>query len=519
MLASTPECGRCLGKGVTLRILVGSLKQESNTFSPVCSDLSSFESGCLSFDEASMTEMVGQRDEFAGFLEVCRQANADLVPTLVAWASSGGSVVGQDFNWLAEQFLQRVKVARNDIDGVLLALHGAWASEHHLDADGWLLSEVRKILGPKIPIVVTLDMHANVTTAMVEDADLLVGYRTYPHVDMFETGKRAANLLLDIVRGHAHPAMVACKVPMLVSPHSESSFEEPLSIVMEQLDRFEEQSSSLTASVFTVQPWLDVPELGSAIVIATNGNKEMANETANRLGKLLWDLRQEFRRPLLSPRDAVAQALEAQEGPVLLVDPADAVSAGSPGDGTAILSALLEARSECPALITLVDPEAARVAADADGQEITLTAGGRLDSTRNKPVTLTGSSRCVRAKCVTFGAGIHDGLTSDLGRAAVVKESNVHILLTEKSVPCYDPALYREVGLEPSDAHIVVVKSPSNFRWTYRDIARDWIYVDTPGASTPQLKTLKFEHAPHPLYPFEDWEWSPGYLAQERRGC
>lgn len=501
-----------------MRILVGSLVQESNTFSPVCSNLSSFESGCLFFDDASVTEVVGRRTELAGFLEVCRQANVEPVPTIAAWASSGGPVVDQDFNWLAGQFLQRVKRVRNNIDGVLLALHGALASEHYPDADGWLLSEVRRIMGPKIPIVVTLDMHSNVTKVMVEAADILIGYKTYPHVDMFETGKRAATLLLDLSRTSTRPIMVTCKVPMLVSPHSASTFEEPLSVLAQELDRFEGKTDSLTASVFTVQPWLDVPELGSAIVITTSGDERMANEEVNRLGKLLWELRQEFRKPLLHPSKAVAQALEAQEGPVLLIDSADAVSAGSPGDGTAILRALLEARPARQALVTLVDPEAARVAAEADGQQVTLTAGGSLDPNRNEPVTLTGGCRRVDARFVTFGAGVGDGLTSDLGQAAVVNEGNVHVLLTEKSVSCYDPALYRAAGLEPSDAHIVVVKSPSNFRWTYRDIARGWVYVDTPGASTPRLETLKFEHAPHPLYPFEDWEWNPRTPAQARRG-
>ena len=491
--------------------MVGSLVQESNTFSPTRSDIHSFESGCLFLDQASVTEMAGRRNELAGFLQVCQKAGVEPVPTVAAWASSGGAVVDRDFDELAGQFLERVEKA-SDVDGVLLALHGAWASESRPDADGWILSEVRKIVGPDVPIVVTLDMHANVTETMLVCADALVGYQTYPHLDMFETGQRAAQLLLTLLRSQGRPVMVACQLPMLLSPHTASTFEEPLQTLAAERDRVQELPGILSASIFTVQPWLDVPELGCSIVIVADGEPDAAKKEAEHLARSLWERRNEFRVPLVSVDEAVAQALDTTVGPVLLVDPADAVSAGSPGDGTAILEALLKASPDRPAFVSLVDPEAARTAAEADGQRVSLTAGGRLDPDRHDPITLTGNSRRVLADRVTYTAGVGDGLTSELGHAAVVVEGNVHVLLTEKSVSGYDPALYRVAGLEPSEAHIVVVKSPSNFRWTYRDIARDWLYVDAPGASTPRLDLLQFVRAPRPLYPLEDPDFEPEIL-------
>ena len=491
-----------------MKILVGSLVQESNTFSPIKSDIRSFESGFLFFGQSGLTEMEGRRNELAGFLRVCRRAGVELSATVAAWASSGGPMADRDFDDLAGRFLERVEKAEG-IDGVLLALHGAWASESRLDADGWLLSRVRDIVGPDVLIVATLDMHANVTEAMLADTDALVGYQTYPHVDMFETGERAARLLIELLRGRGRPTMAACGVPMLISPHAASTFEGPLRSVAAERDRVQELPGILSASVFTVQPWLDVPELGSSAVVVTDGEPDLAKAEAERLARCLWTRRGEFSTPLVAVDEAVERAMKSAAGPVVLVDPADSVSAGSPGDGTAILKALLEARPDTPALVSLVDPEAARTAAGADGEEVSLTAGGRLDPGRSGPISLTGKARRVLADRVVYKGGVGDGQTSELGHAAVVTEGNVHVLLTEKSVSGYDPELYRVAGLEPSDAHIVVVKSPSNFRWTYRDIAREYIYVDTPGASTPRLKTLEFELAPRPLYPFEDWEWSP----------
>ncbi len=491
-----------------MRVLVGSLMQESNTFSPVRADLSFFESGTLLFGEASLEAMAGRRTELGAFVEVLRGAGAEFVPTVAAWASSAGPLGGGDFRRLADAFLGRVEAA-GTVGAVLLSLHGAWASERRSDADGHLLSEVRRIVGPETPVVASLDLHANVTEAMIGAADALVGYETYPHVDMYETGERAARLLLGLVRGAAKPAMSVCKLPAIFPPENAGTFEGPLRAVVDEVELLRRRPEVLSASLFTVQPWLDVPELGCSVVVVTDGEQGWAQEEADRIGGMLWERRREFEVPLFSPEEAVERALSARRGPVLLVDSADSVSSGSPGDGTAVLLALLAARPARPVLVTLVDPEAACAAHDADGEPVRLEAGGRLDPGRNSPVELVGRARRVRVHRVTFGAGVGDGLTADLGAAAVVEVGEVRVLLLENSVMGWDPALYRVAGLEPKEAQAVVVKTPNNFRRTYRGIAQDRVYVDAPGASTPRLGSLAFEAAPRPLYPFEDWDWRP----------
>ncbi len=208
------------------------------------------------------------------------------------------------------------------------------------------------------------------------------------------------------------------------------------------------------------------------------------------------------------PADAVAHAMAREVGPVILVDSADGVSSGAPGDSTAILRALLDAHVTRRTLLTVVDPEAAKVAARHSGETITLTIGGHLDPARHMPVTVRGTTSRVPNSRVTFSGGVGNGLSSDLGHAAVLTVDNVRILLMENPVPCYDPALYRVAGLEPSEAEIIVVKSPNNFRWTYREIARDWIYVDAPGASTPRLQSLSYKRAPRPIFPLDELSWT-----------
>jgi microcystin degradation protein MlrC len=484
------------------------LVQESNTFSPRPSDRALFASGCLLFDESSLAGMDGKSTELAGFIAAARRREVELVPTIAAWAPSGGPMVPADFHRLADELLVRIARAR-PVDGVLLALHGAWVSQDEPGADGWVLERVRDLVGPDVPIVASLDLHANVTERMVRSANGLVGFRTYPHIDMFETGQRAAELLFGVLGSQRRLATILRKVPMIVPPENAQTDVGPLAEVLAAARRAELEPPIRSVSIFPVQPWLDVPEQGCSAVVVTDEDGAEARRAADALAGLLWERRRAFRVPLVSPEEAVRRALATDVGPILLVDSADGTSSGSPGDSTAILRALLDTSSDTPALVSLVDPEAARRVAESDGRAVRLAIGGRLDPGRHQPVEVEGRARRVANPVVTFSGGIGDGLTAGLGAAAVLEVGAIKILLMENPVPCYDPALYRAAGLEPREARLVVVKSPNNFRWAYRDVARDWIYVDAPGASSPRLEGLRFTRVPRPLYPLDDWDWRP----------
>jgi microcystin degradation protein MlrC len=411
-----------------------------------------------------------------------------------------------DFDDLSEELLSRLGAA-GPVDGVLLALHGALVTENLDDPDGTLLARIREIVGTDCPIVASLDLHANVTRQMVEAADALVGFRTYPHVDMLETGERAAELLFSIIRDRVRPTMAVRKIPLLIPPENAQTTTGPCADVWSELRKLETSPQYLSTSLFTVQPWLDVAELGCTVLAVHIGASESAQRDVDRVAQVLWSRRHEFHVPLTTPAEAVQRALAAPEGPIVLVDSADSVSSGSPGDSTAILRALVETKPDRLSLVTVVDPDAARRAVAADGSELTLSVGGRMDPFRNLPVSITGVAHRVPRAIVQFTGGVGDGLTADMGTTAILEAAGLRVVVMENPVPCYDPALYRAVGLDPAAAHLVVVKSPNNFRWTYRDIMRDWIYVDAPGASTPRLESLRFERAPRPLYPFDDWDW------------
>ena len=507
-----------------MRIIVGSLVQESNTFSPRGSSLADFRGGCLLFGEQSLAEFAGKGTEVSGFIAAAEQEQVTLIPTMTAWASSAGPLARPDFDWLVDRFLDAVRAA-GPADGILLALHGAWVADGESDADGHLLARLRQLVGQDTPVAVTHDIHANATRRVAEAADILVGFQTYPHIDMFETGQRAARLLFHAARGEIRPKLTFRKVPMIVPPENCQTTDGPMAEILALARATERAPGILAASVFPVQPWLDLPELGLSSVIVSDSiiigretdlvGHKVARKAADDLARLAWSKRRAFAVELVAPDKAVSTALAAEHGPTLLVDSADSTSSGATGDSTAILHALLDSPwasyPERTVLLTMVDAEAARAAVAAGhGATLELKLGGKLDPRRHRPAEVRGLVERVTDGRFTFSAGVGSGLVAEMGPAAVLRVGAIRIVLMENAVPCYDPALYRSVGLEPGQSDAVVVKSPTNFRWTYRDIGRQVIYVDAPGASTPRLASLQYRQAPRPLFPLEDFDWQLG---------
>jgi len=504
-------------RSLSVRIVVGGLMQESNSFSPIRADLDGFRRGYLAFGSDILEQFRGRGAEIGGFIAAADCEGVELVPTVAAGASSAGHLAATDFQWLVERLVEVIRGA-GQLDGCLLALHGAWVAEDEPDADGYVLERVREIVGPSVPIAATLDIHANVTRRMVEAADILVGYQTYPHVDMRETGERAAGLLFRAARGEIHPRTYLRKMPMIVPPENSQTTDGPMAEVESLAREVERRPGILSASAFPVQPWLDVPELGFGAVVVAEGASDAARSAADEIARAAWAARERFLVPLVSPDEAVARALAA-EGPVALIDSADGTSSGAPGDSTAILHALLRLQPCGPTgkvvLLTVVDPESARAAVAAGvGSKLEMLLGGKLDPERHRPAEISAVVERIGDGHFTFSAGVGDGLTADMGATAVLKIGeggpDIRAVVMEKAVACYDPALYRSVGLEPREAQAIVVKSPTNHRWTYRDVARSTIYVDAPGAATPRLTSLSYRRAPRPLYPFDDWELDAG---------
>ncbi|MFC5405629.1 M81 family metallopeptidase [Cohnella soli] len=493
-----------------MNIIVGALLQESNTFSSSLSDIEGF----YNYFYREGNDMLADgnpANELSGVVRAANETDVNVLPTVAAQACSAGPIKREALDRLKQALLDRIE-AYPEYDGVLLSMHGAWVAEDVDDADGEILLAVRKKVGPDVPIVVTLDSHANVTQTIVEQADAIVGYRTFPHVDYAETGYRAAKLLFSIVRNELKPHMRVVKVPMIVPAEAHVTYENPMRDLWQEAMKGESSGDSLATSLFIVQPWLDVAELGCSIVVVGR-DAEWTKREAQRLSELLWDKRKQFDIGLKNVKD-IAKLLEAgkSEGPIIASDSADSPGAGSPGDSNAVLRQLLELgvgeRFTC--LMSMVDVSAARQAATSEvGSTVKLTVGHSMSAEFGKPLEIEGVIAYTSLSgTFAFGGGTVANMIANMGHCAVVRIGRIHVLLMEYPTFTGDPAMYRSVGLEPLDADLVLVKSAAQFRAEYEQINHSDIYIlDTPGASTANLASLVYARAPRPLYPFEDDFW------------
>lgn len=490
------------------RIAVAELKQESNSFAPAPTSLQSFRDFHLWYGSDVVSHLRNTNTEVGGFLDVCETYRWSVQPILAAFAVSGGPLTADCFAYLLDELLTRL-TSVGPLDGVLLALHGAMLAEGEDDPDGYVLTRVRELVGPRVPVVASLDLHANLTARMVSAADALVGFRTCPHIDQHDTGRRAAMLMARLLAGE-RLTMRFIKLPMIspASLHLDNQ-EGPFQRLM-NASRMLEQGSVLSTSIFTVQPWLDIPHLGHATLAIATEEME-AVKAAQTLAQLVWNERHALIAvDLVPPDEAIRRALSAPVGPILLSELADGTGAGSPGDATAALSALLAAAPDRPCLAWIYDPE---VAAEAQtigvGGQIDVLVGGKRDRLYNRPIRFRGVVDLVCPASFHFSGQGYTGIGMDMGLSAILRCGQVALLVTSKPVMTVDPALYRAVGLEPSQAQIVLVKSHIQFRAGYAGLARGVILLDTPGVSSDHLEMIGFRRINRPLFPLDrNMEWT-----------
>ena len=438
-----------------------------------------------------------------------------------AHAVSGGPIPAALHREIVSALLAGLDAAHHSapLDGILLILHGATLAEGVDDVAGETLRAVRRRFGPAVPLVATLDMHANVTPAMVAAADVLVAYHTYPHVDVEDTGARGMRALVRLLRGAPRPHAALRRVPLIVPPENGGTSRAdalypgeprpaPAADLMPRLDAWEAAGAANAAALFLVQPWLNVPDLGSS-VLAYGADAGATERIADALAADLWARREGFFDfPLLTPAAAVAAALALPAGPVVLADAADSTGSGATADGTAILAALLAAGDPRPAFLSVVDPEAVALCHRLGRGPVQTAIGGRLDPGRQAPAPLTGEVVWTGDGAFRCEGPQWHGKVFRAGRAACVRTGPgdaVHVVLTERPCFVWDPGFFRMAGLDVRQAHVVVVKSAGAYRAAFQGIARRSFAVDGPGASPSNLHRIlpEMTRVRRPLYPWD----------------
>lgn len=483
-----------------MRIAIASMLQESNTFSPVYTHYEDF---TPVFGKAVLERHRGKLTEMGGFLDVLDREKVDVAPVCAAWAITANRLVRPDFERLLQEFEAGLKKAKPD--ALLLAMHGAQTAEGEDDVEGHVLTIARRVLGPERPIVMSLDLHANLTRRMVETANAIVGYHTYPHVDMFEVGQKAARLMMRVLSGECKPAMALRKLPLIIPAENSQTHRGPMAKMIAAAQALEASGKAEAVSIFPVQPWMDIAEMGSAVVAVTNGDARAAQKIADGLAARLWKNKKQYEVKLHSVEDALAGAEKIKGGPVVLAESSDSTGSGSPGDSTGVLKHLVKAKLSGPAAIFLVDPGAvAKAAAAGVGATVKMSIGGCFDKKNSKPVPVTGYVRLISdGRWTARARGYNTGITTAMGRAVVLEVGQVQILIAERSSMTVDPELFRSHGIDPLYCKIVVVKSPNGFRAAYEPIAKGIFLVDTPGVSTANFARLPFRKIARPIYPLD----------------
>ncbi|MDR3537948.1 MAG: M81 family metallopeptidase [Acetobacteraceae bacterium] len=488
-----------------MRIAVGSLMQETNTFVPFRTTVDTFNAYYLRRDAELLTGFGSARVEIPGFLSVLAEAGATPVPLLAGHGGSNGPVMRETFDVLVSEMVHRL-AARRPVDGVLLALHGAMVVEDEPDAEAEILERVRNVLPPGTPIGVSLDLHGHITPRMLQPDVFFVGYREYPHIDMFETGERTARLLLDVLAGRRRPVMALAKRPMLVSPVNARTAEAPLSAIVAEARRLEADGAVLHASLFPVQPWIDVPDLGFAALACADNDVAAAQAAADRLADMAWAARAQFDPDLVPLQEAIRIGL-ASEGTTVVGDGGDAPSGGAAGDNAGVLRALLAAgadRAGRLSYLTLCDAMAAKQAASAGvGATVTLHVGHR--QTRDgEPVEITGVVRALTDGVYTMHDAGAQGSEAHLGLTAVLAIGDIRLALRSLPGMEWDTGLFTSVGLVLPHAALVFVKSPAHFRVAFGPHAARVLTADTAGATCGNMRRLVFRNVTRPLYPLDD---------------
>lgn len=481
------------------RILIAECKQEVSTFNP---HLSGYDDFGIRRGQELLDYHRTVRNEVGGALSVFdAAADVELVPAYSAFfITSGGTLAKSAWEQIARELVESIQAAPA-VDGVYFCMHGAMASESELDPEGWLLAETRNIVGEKAPIVVSLDLHGILTDRMIEQSDAVVAYHTYPHVDFFETGQRAARLLLRILSGEVKPVTAKVTVPALVRGDELITASGSIRHAVNAAKEIEQSPRGLSAAMMWGNPFTDVPELASWAFVVTDNDPEMAKSEALRIANLFWEHHEKMRVPLKSLDEMAAIVKVHTSGTLGLVDAADATSSGASGDSNAILRKLIEVDCTARVLVPIVDELAVKMAFAAGiGSTITTMIGGTLDPQRFTPLEITAKVRLLadgRFRSESFGEEWLAGPT------AVLEAGNFTLVVSSRAVNLYDRSFFYAHGQNPARFDAVVIKSPHCQPHMYAEWCTQMVHVDAPGSSSANLPYLGHTRCARPMFPLD----------------
>lgn len=486
-----------------MRFVIALLKHETNTFSPVPTPLSRFGNGGPAFGQDAYDAYRGTATPMGAFIDLAHRTGARVVTPVAAEAWPSGPVEDDAYRRLTEPILEAVAAG---CDAVLLDLHGAMVTQSLDDGEGTLLSGIRAI-APQVPVAVALDLHANVSAAMVENATAITGFKTYPHTDMYETGERAGRILIDALEGRRSPRMAWGNRPMIPHIMRQGTDEAPMRDLVAQARRLEEEGL-LSVSVFGGFPHADVENAGLSVVSVADGSVEAAEAACRGLLDEAWARREAFVYRPEPAAEAIARASRLPGGPILLLDHADNCGSGGTQDVMLVLREMLRQKLTDAVAFAIHDPAAvARMVEAGVGRRVSLELGGRLAmpsiGLEPKPLRVEGVVRVITDGEYTIRGSMYTGVRVGMGRTAVLDTGGIEIVVIERHHEPWDLGCLLSLGIDPHSKRYIMLKSRVHWRAGFWPVVRHVVECAGDGVTTSDYGRLGFRKLRRPIYPID----------------
>jgi microcystin degradation protein MlrC len=488
------------------RVLTARFMHETNTFSRVPTDMAMIRRRDYHLENEIPVAFRGTRSAFGATFEAADKFGWTLIHPVSANPNPSGIVTDDAFERITAMILDAVD-AKGPIDGALLHLHGAMVSDSHEDAEGEFLARLRRRLGPEVPVVVTLDLHANVTQRMADNTSALIAYRTYPHIDQHERAWQGAELLERAMQGEISPKTVIARRPMIYGLDHGRTQRGPIAELIARGEAIEKSGDALVVSICAGFSRANIHDVGPSVTVTVDGGTAQAQAIAEELMDYAWQTRDFTTVKLLSVAEAVRLAGRGQPGdkPLVVADYTDNPGGGGYGDATAFLKGLVESEVDSTAFHAIWDPEAVQEGMRAGvGANTTLTLGGKTDaSLGGGPLSLTGEVVCLtNGRFIAYGP-MGGGVERNYGPSMVFRVGGIDIVVITNNGQAVDLGQFTSLGIDPTRYRTVAVKSMQHFRAAFEPIAREVVLVDT-GALCSEIYTPElFTKVRRPVWPLD----------------
>ncbi len=487
-----------------MKTLIAMMKHETNTFSPIVTDWERFKEWGAHLGDEIPEIYKNTRMPIAAYMKIAKKLGSEIITPLAAEAMPSGKVTKDTFEYMSNLIIDSVK----NVDCILLDLHGAMVAEHLFDGEGELLYRIRS-LKPNIPIAVTCDLHCNLTQKMIDNSTALIGYKTYPHTDMYEVAEKVGLIVTNFINGKCKPIMQWKKTKILSQTLKQGTSDKPMSELIKIVTNAEKEDNILAATVFGGFPMADIPDAGSSCVVVTNNDSLKGKKICNLITEKAWELKEDFIYKHTPLEEVVTKAKNIDDGPIILLDHADNCGSGANQDVMRVIQEIIKQELNDVIVAAVWDPEAVKqMQKNGIGSYIELYLGGKTDmpsiNLKGKPLKVKGTVKTLTNGEWVVKGPMYTGVKVNMGHTAVLDTGKVQIVIVSNHHEPWDIGVFTSVGIQPQFHKYILLKSRIHYRAGFEKIPKHTLTLDGEGVTTSDNNVLNFKNINRPIYPLDD---------------